>query len=193
MIIGASGYARSGKDSLADILVEDYGFKKKSFADTLRECAYALNPVVGVEVYKSDVEFVEPLHLQQAIDRWGWQGYKETIYGPEIRRLLQRLGTEAGRLILGDNIWVDATLKDVKDEDNIVIADMRFPNEQEAIEARGGITIRINRPGIEPANTHPSEVALDNADFHFTINNSGTLEDLRNDVHEVMTMMEQYR
>lgn len=139
------------------------------------------------------------------------------------REFLQKLGTEAMRDGLHTNVWVNALFADykgfVKEWDefgndllveypNWIITDMRFPNEMEAIEERGGITIRVvrehdikvQRSGnsddyviekfdktnskhvalklAESSRLHPSETALDDAEFHYTIENDGTLEEL---------------
>lgn len=93
---------------------------------------------------------------------------------------------------------------------NWIITDMRFPNELKAVEDRDGITIRVNRNWFKSelpnggtltvqrgiltghedeilGKEHPSETALDNAKFDYTINNDGTLEDLINKVREILT------
>lgn len=187
MIIGLNGFARSGKDEVAKILVRDHGFKQVAFADKLRESLYALNPIIAISEPRHCSETIhdkmEPIsttiYLQQIIDRVGWDGYKETKAGPEIRRLLQRLGTEAGRQTLGENIWVDATLKDYTSYENWVVSDARFLNEFDAITQRGGDIWRIERPGVEALNDHASETeALQYNNFAYTLFNAGTLEDL---------------
>jgi len=120
------------------------------------------------------------------------------------RLLLQLLGTECGRKIIHPNIWVNSLMSEYKPIENSntvypnwVITDVRFPNELRAIKEKGGITIRVNRPkyayesdlpekssplqhaerGKELYN-HPSEIALDNAEFDYTIDNNGTIEEL---------------
>lgn len=120
------------------------------------------------------------------------------------RLLLQLLGTECGRKIIHPNIWVNFLMSEYKPIENSntvypnwVITDVRFPNELRAIKEKGGITIRVNRPkyayesdlpekssplqhaerGKELYN-HPSEIALDNAEFDYTIDNNGTIEEL---------------
>lgn len=174
-IICLSGYARSGKDEAAHILAEHYGFKHIAFADKLRDVLYALNPLVGT--WRAwDAEPGEVL-LQDAIDVYGWSGYKESIYGPEIRRLLQRLGTEAGRETLWDSIWIDAALKGLVSE-RVVISDGRFFNEFDAVRSRGGDIWRIERPGIGPVTDHPSETQAPKYKwFEKTLHNDGTLEE----------------
>jgi len=188
LIIGLSGYARSGKDEAAKVLVEHYGFRRVAFADKLRECLYELNPIVGISMWdRAEPEFILDMptdthpKVQDVIDYYGWDGYKETAFGPEIRRLLQRLGTEAGRKTLWDSIWVDAAFAGLEGED-VCVPDCRFENEYEAIKSRGGEVWRITRPGVGPANLHASETSLDSAEFDAVIENDGTLLDLKEKV-----------
>lgn len=178
MIIGLSGYARSGKDEAAKALIEA-GFIRLAFADKLREVLYALNP------YVVDDSGYEHVNLQTVIDDYGWDGYKETPWGSEIRRLIQRLGTEAGRQTLWDSIWVDATMNQIIPGQNYVITDVRFPNEANAVKQAGGRVWRIERPGVGPANTHASEVSLDDWDFDVIIANDGTIEEYHRKIRAV--------
>lgn len=182
MIIGLSGYARSGKDSVADILVKDAGFIRVAFADKLREALYALNPLVSHD--KEPDRLLFATRLQTVIDEHGWDGVKNTLYGPEVRRLLQRMGTEAGRNVLGDNVWVDAVLATIDVTKNYVATDCRFRNEAKAVVRKGGQVWRVTRPGVEPANDHISEVGLDTWPFDRIVYNDGNLFDLREKVLE---------
>lgn len=181
MIIGLAGYARAGKSEAANALRED-GWKVVAFADKLREFLYMLNPIVkGTHHIYSDVRAV--------IDRYGWDGYKETPYGTNIRQLIQTLGTECGRDLLGENVWVDATLKPIlSDSGDWVIQDVRFPNEAERIEALGGKVIRISKPGVGPLNAHSSETALNSHSF-LDLANDGTIEDLHWKMRKLVEMM----
>lgn len=178
-IVGLSGYARSGKDEAAKALLS-LGFRHIAFADKLREFAYVLNPAVMSDYGKH-------VPLQWIIDEYGWNGYKRTQWSESVRVLLQRLGTECGRRIVGENIWVDATFRSLNDG-NYAITDVRFPNEVENIKAHGGRIFRISRPGVGPANSHYSEVALDDYDFDRVIVNDGSIEEfhkkVRNEVIE---------
>lgn len=174
-IIGLSGYARSGKDEAAKVLVEKFGFVQVAFADKLREVLYQLNPVVDMG-FDDDID-LEPIYLQEVIDQTGWDGYKETDHGPEIRRLLQRLGTEAGRQTLWDTIWIDAAFAGLPDDAKVVVSDARFFNEFDAIRERGGKIWRIERPGVGPVSDHPSETEAPKYEhFAYTIWNDGDLE-----------------
>jgi hypothetical protein len=110
------------------------------------------------------------------------------MYGTEIRRLLQRLGTEAGRNTLWDTIWIDAALHDLDGQGKYVITDARFPNEAAAVTGRGGKLVRITRSGVGPANTHPSETSLDDWKFDYTLWNNSTLEEFHESVRSFMEM-----
>lgn len=185
MLIALSGYARAGKDTIADRLCDVHGWERLAFADLLRECAKALNPIVGRELVElpmlgtDKVEYLEADGLctyQEALERYGYDKSK-SLY-PEFRGILQRLGTDVGRRLLDDNIWVDATLAKCEEGKNYVFTDARFPNEATAITSRGGKVVRVERPGVGPANDHPSETSLDDWPFDAVYQNDGTLDDL---------------
>lgn len=187
MIIGLSGYARSGKDEAAKGLVE-LGFQRVAFADRLREFLYTLNPAVFPAKYVSfsPLEETHAQTVQWVIDKYGWDDYKNSPWGPGVREFLQRLGTECGRELIGQNVWVDAALKQCySDHEGYVITDARFENEAQGIRARGGIIVRITRPGVTAANAHVSETALDAWPFDAYIDNDGSIEDLHRKIHEV--------
>ena len=164
-ILGLAGYARSGKDTAAKALAE-LGWKQIAFADILREFAYRLNPLIMSEWGKVT-------QLQWIIDEYGWDGYKRTQWADGVRDLLQRLGTECGRELISQSIWIDATFNRMDPDSRYVISDVRFPNEASAILARGGSMLRIVRPGVGPANGHKSETALDDWEMD-TVVNDGT-------------------
>ena len=182
MIIGLSGYARAGKDEAAKVLVQEFGFTRLAFADKLRDCLAALDPLVAPTPEGYFVRPKNPVRLSEVLDIYGWDGYKNSMYADEIRRLLQRLGTEVGREQLGDNVWVDAVLNQTDPGKDYVIADTRFPNESLAIEERGGTIWRITRAGIGPANEHKSETGLDDWPWTLEIHNDGSLESFKDTV-----------
>jgi len=168
MIIGLSGYATSGKDTVAKILIEDYGYTRIAFADPIREAVYILNPIVK-----------DGFRVQGLVDVYGWEVAK-TDY-PEIRRLLQVFGSELGREKFGNNFWVNQALFGIGNANSkVVITDVRFPNEASAIKMYESAQVwRITRPGIQPVNTHISETALDSYAFDHTIVNDAGLNDLQ--------------
>jgi hypothetical protein len=168
MIIGLSGYAQSGKDSTAELLCLNYGYTRLAFADPMRQALMVINPRLDSITRVSDM-----------VEDYGWDTAKRN---PEVRRLLQVLGTDFGRKMLGDDVWINIALSGIKSEDKIVISDVRYPNEAEAIKKLSGSLWRINRHNHSAVNGHTSEHAMDNYMFNHVIYNDGTLDDLSDEV-----------
>jgi hypothetical protein len=168
MIIGLSGYAQSGKNTVADILVDNHGFIQLAFADAIRAFVYEINPMVACSPTG---------YLQDLVNLKGWDEAKQE---PQVRKLLQSTGL-AGRNMIDEYLWVALTLSQIKDpqDGRYVITDVRFPNEAAALSSQGGQLWRIERPGVEAVNDHVSETALDAWVFDETIINDGTIEDLK--------------
>ena len=116
-----------------------------------------------------------------------------------IRDVMQVLGTDLLRQGFNNNIHVAATLGSIKENEKVIITDLRFPNELKAIKDRGGITIRIIRPDfVENTLTgekfpvkvykqeHESETALDNYKFDYEIQNDGTIAELIDKVEVIL-------
>lgn len=182
-VIGLHGYAQSGKDTVAGFLKEA-GYQRLAFADRLRECTYALDPIV--EFHDDHVR------LQKVVDTHGWDYAK--VNCPEIRRLLQVFGTEVGRERIKDSVWVDIVLDQMaeglgqdgeKFVEKFVITDMRFVNEVDGLIEFGEEMMvpvelwKIERPGVGPVNAHVSDAGLDDRLFDLIIDNDGSLEDLQ--------------
>lgn len=173
MIIGISGKLRSGKSTLTSYLAE-YGFEELLFAGGLKDMICTL---LGVD--RTTLESQE---------------FKETEIpwvGTTPRKLMQTLGTEWGRTI-NPNLWVNHTLNQARHFPKVVISDVRFPNELQALHDINAITVRIvrdiDRSGEE--HTHPSETALDHVDnrlFDVVIDNNGSLDDLRKAAEDIVT------
>lgn len=183
MILGLSGYARTGKDEVAKVLTEEFGFTRLAFADKLRQSVYVLNPSI-VWDYKYGLAYHAKsiTTLQEAIDKHGWDGVKSTGWGKAVRELLQRMGTEVGRNTLGQNIWVESTFSSLNVSRDYVITDCRFQNEAKAITNLGGLVVRVTRPGVGPLNDHISETDLDDWIWNAKIDNDGSLTDLKESV-----------
>lgn len=174
-IIALSGWARSGKDTIADHLVEKHGFIKLSFATPMREALYKLDPEIrdmtGL-VY----------HFRQAVNLFGWEDMK--TYFPEYRGLMQRMGTEVGREMFGENFWVEQAFKQIPEGAKVVFADCRYQNEASAVRDVGGEIWRISKPGVEAANDHTSEHDLNNYTFDSYVFNISTIEELKRTVDD---------
>lgn len=180
MIIGVSGWARAGKDTIADHLVKKHGFVKMSFADPMRKALYLLNPRIQV----ADLNNVP---LAAAVDGLGWETLKDE--SPDIRPLMQRLGTEVGRHLFGETFWVDLAMRQVEQHENVVFADCRFQNEANAILSVGGSVVRVSRPGYEAANDHISEHDLDDFVFNEVLENSSGIPALQKQVDALATKL----
>ena len=164
-IIGLTGYAQSGKDTFASILVEKYGYSRIAFADKIRDFLYGINPMVGCSPTG---------YLQDLVNLVGWDKAKQE---PQVRRLLQDLGISARELI-DENIWVNAALSSIGANDRIVITDVRFENEAAMIKSMGGQLWRIKRSGVGPVNGHVSESEMDGYKVNQIFVNNGSLEEL---------------
>jgi hypothetical protein len=168
MIIGLTGYAQSGKDTVAKILVENYGYTRIAFADKIRDFLYETNPMF-------DAIAGEPMFVKNKVDRDGWEEAKKS---PHIRRLLQTSGV-AARKVFGENFWVQQALREVHFEGNYVITDVRFKNEADAIRKYDNSQIwRIKRLGVDAVNAHVSETQMDGYPVDQIFTNNGTVEDL---------------
>jgi len=167
-VLGLSGWARSGKDSVAEFLEERCGYTKMSFAQPMKDALVTLNPMIDV--------LDSRVNLKTALGGMDWDYLKSV--STEIRPLLQRLGTEVGRQMFSEDFWVDLALKQIPDGAKVVFADVRFPNEAEAVRKLGGQVWRIERDGFGPANDHISEHALNKYDFDQRIYNNKDLETL---------------
>jgi hypothetical protein len=187
-IIGLNGVARAGKDTVAKILHDLYGYEVLSFSDALNKALIALNPMVPLGGEYKDGRIVR-------LDDKGWTHYATLIEGvgyerakeiPEVRRLLQAMGTEVGRDLLGANIWVEALFNNLPTGKLIAISNVRFPNEFNAVQDRGGVVWRVERPGFEPSNGHVSDTALDTYFFDAYIDNNSSVAALADKVMDLL-------
>jgi hypothetical protein len=184
-IVGISGKKRHGKGAIAERLIHAWGFTRVGFKDALVDAVRALNPIVGDD----------PIHGQRRwadlVDEWGYEEAKDhSRYGHEVVRVLQNYGTHI-RTIQPD-FWVDAWRQGVmrqfrEGNVRVVVDDVRFPNEAEAVE-RGGHVLRVVRhpePLMpEALAAHVSETALDDWPFKHWLYNAGSLEELHEKVDE---------
>jgi len=164
MIIGLTGYAQSGKDTLAGMLIGLHKYENRAFADPIRKLVYEMNPLVKDEY-----------RVKGVVDAYGWDRAK--VEFPELRNLLQTLGVGA-RTIFNDQFWVSQGLAGVSEGDKIVITDVRFPNEADAIKSLGGQIWRVKRLGVEAVNEHISETAMDGYKVDQIFVNNGSVDDL---------------
>lgn len=170
-IIGLSGYAQSGKDTVAKTLIEEYGYKRIGFADPIREFVLKINPIL-----------YDGRRLGEWVKEFGWEITKAQT---EARRLLQETGMVA-REMFGEDFWVSLALSDINYSDKVVITDVRFTNEAHMIKMLGGKVWRIVRPGVGPVNSHVSESDMDSYEVDNVILNDSSLEDLQDRVRKLL-------
>jgi hypothetical protein len=164
-LIGLTGYAQSGKDTVASILVEKYGYRRIAFADKIRDFLYGINPMVACSPTG---------YLQDLVNLVGWDNAKQE---PQVRRLLQDLGISA-RELLDENIWITTALGKVNKDERVVVTDVRFENEAMMLKLMGGQLWRVKRVGFGPVNEHVSESELDGYKVNQIFVNNGSIEDL---------------
>jgi hypothetical protein len=167
IVVGICGYARSGKDSVAQILVEDFGFVRRGFADALRHDLLVLNPHIGATQRR----------LRDVVSECGWDEAKQRW--PEVRRLMQVYGTDVRRFEDPD-VWVRRVVDwvSVSGNSRVVVPDVRFPNEVGACTSLW----RVDRPGVGPVNDHVSDNLVSELPASVVVRNDGSLDDLRSAV-----------
>ena len=194
MIIGICGLIGSGKDTIADYLIRKHNFQKISFADKLKD---SVSVMFDWDRELLDGKTDESRAWREEIDEYWTKETGETI---TPRLVLQLFGTECMRDGFYDGIWVSLTKKKILDnpETNFVIPDVRFPNEAKMIHSIGGQVWRVKRGedpawftawveyGTEPKDVHPSEWAWAKTKFNSTVDNNGTVDDLRNQVQDLL-------
>jgi hypothetical protein len=177
MIIGISGRMGTGKDTLGDMILKlKPEFEKKGFSDKLKTIGHLLS---GIPVKKFNSQNFKKGMMPK---EWDWDGDPDDPM--TVREFLQNIGTDAIREAVHEDAWVISLMSQYKIEEpnealpNWVIADVRFPNEAEAIRKEGGILIRINRKIVRP-DTHDSELAMnDYGNWHEIYDNDYGLEEL---------------
>jgi hypothetical protein len=145
MIIGVCGFIGSGKDTIADYLTNFHGFRRESFANSLKD---AVSAVFGWDRTMLEGRTKHAREWREQVDPW----WAERLNMPELtpRYILQYWGTEVCRNGFHDDMWIASLENKLRtSKDDIVISDCRFPNEIKSIKAAGGIVIRVKR-GAEP-------------------------------------------
>lgn len=163
-VLGITGRKRSGKNTAGEVFAQA-GFKELSFAAPIKLMLATLLEYRGAgkkliqRMLEGDLK-EEPTHL---------------LGGRSPRYAMQTLGTEWGRMLLDDNLWVEALFDASKRHQCVVVTDVRFPNEAGAIKACGGQVMRVVRPDNPlPADAHPSEAQIDQLPVDFELVNDAS-------------------
>lgn len=171
IVIGVTGFRRSGKNTTTALLAELFGFQQYAFADALRRMALAVDPFMSLHGAPPDVQqAIFARGSKQGTVEWRYSelidilGYERAKDVPDFRRFLQRLGTEGIRGTFGPNAWVNALDHRVREEQpaRITLSDVRFASEAAWVHAQGGLLWRVVRPGVGGDDPHPSEIEIPN-------------------------------
>ena len=199
MIIGICGFIGSGKDTIADYLTNFHGFRRESFANSLKD---AVAQVFGWDRTMLEGRTKQAREWREQVDPW----WAERLNMPHLtpRWVLQYWGTEVCRKAFHDDIWIASLENKLRNsKDNIVISDCRFPNEIKSIKAAGGLIVCVERGilphwydiaiqanrGVESAanwlkeeNIHASETSWVGTTFDHKFNNNGSIDSLYSQV-----------
>ena len=198
IIVGVVGLIGAGKDTIADYLVNIHGFRRDSFANTLKD---AVSAVFGWDRELLEGRSRHSREWREQPDEWWSQRLGRTI---TPRLMLQLWGTEVCRQGFHDDIWIASLENKLRSaQDDVVISDCRFPNEIESIRRQGGWVIRVVR-GEDPVwfsetrlhlqsgsplpldVPHASEWAWAGTDFDRYIDNNGSLDDLYDQISDLL-------
>lgn len=186
-LIGLIAYAQVGKDTVAEILADTYGYRIDSPSNVLRDFLYAQDLYLPPS-RKHWWSRPRSQRLCDVVDEHGWP--KARLLHPYIRDLQQATGTEAGRTYLGEDVWQSAMLARLAPGERHVSTRVMYANEAQAILDAGGILVRVTRPGTGPLGDHSSEAHVETLPADYTIENDGTVGDLR---VKVIDLIEQIR
>lgn len=186
-LIALCGFAGSGKDTAADILCNNLGYTKVSFASPLKDAVAAI-----FHWDRQGLEGVTPESRQWREQVDNWWATRLNIPHLTPRWVLQNIGTEVFRKHFHDSIWIASAEKALEStQGNIVVTDARFPNEHSLIKSKGGLLCHIDRLSARPAwyasyketgdipdGVHLSETAWLDAQMDFVLENNGSTKDL---------------
>jgi len=203
MIIGVCGFIGSGKDTIADYLVNFHEFRRESFANTLKD---AVSAVFGWDRTMLEGRTKAVREWREQVDPW----WAERLDMPNLtpRYILQYWGTEVCRKGFHDDIWIASLENKLRNSpDDVVISDCRFPNEIKSIRDAGGIIVWVKRGELpewydtavqanqgnnvainelKMKKIHASETSWVGTDFDVVLDNNGSIDDLYAEVRSLV-------
>jgi hypothetical protein len=175
LVVGITGTAGSGKTTAARIMCDRYDFSRVRIAEPIKRMARAL----GLTHDQVDGPLKDiPL---------------DELCGKTPRYVMQTLGTEWGRRMVGEDIWVRVAEKEIRrlmsNGVSVVVDDVRFPDEAAMIKKLGGAVVRIENPVITQSTAHESERHIFNIEVDYVIVNGGSINDLGLSVDGVLSSL----
>jgi dephospho-CoA kinase len=163
IVLGITGRKQHGKSTIAEYLKKQYGFVETAFAYPLKDMLVKAGMATHEEVYGAQ---------KNDLVRW----------------LLQKIGTDIFREQVDPNYWVKQMIEIFpKDAKNVVVSDIRFPNEAQLIMSwYGGKIVKVIRPSEDSSDLHKSESLVEGLKADFTIINDSTIEDLNEKVDSLI-------
>lgn len=211
MILGLCGFIGSGKGTAADILVQKYGFKKISFADSLKDC---VSVVFGWDRKLLEGDTEDSRLFRERIDPFWSEKFGRDIserFDKNItpRYILQIVGTEVMRDSLLDQIWIHSLENKIQMGVNYVIPDVRFKNEIQFLKSKKAKIIEIVRPPSPPwrqdawiqnkfggsmmeakyPDVHLSEWDWVGDDIEYVIQNDKSVKELEENIKKALTVL----
>ena len=193
-IIAICGFQGSGKDTLANILIKKYGYKKLSFGGTVKDIA---SIIFNWDRKMLEGDSKESREWREKVDDW-WSKKLE-IKNLTPRYILQQIGTNLFRNNFHKDIWINCLEKKLIDYDKVVITDCRFPNELKILNKYNATIIQIYRGNLPewfndiklgkkdpPKELHESETSWIKESSNYNILNNGTIEELENIIKNII-------
>lgn len=175
-IIGIAGYKGSGKSTISNFFVQNYGCQRLAFADPIKKMLAVLG-LSDTQLYGADKEEPTPI-----------------LDGHTARYAMQTLGTEWGRMMIGPNLWINAWKHHADlfwrahPKSAIVVDDVRFCDEADFIRGHGGVIIKVVRPDCASSD-HASENQIEDLKSDALIMNTGNVFDLRRAVDQKVAVL----
>lgn len=204
-IIAISGFIGSGKDTVAEYLIKNYGFKRESLANSLKD---SVSAIFNWPRKLLEGDTIESRNWREQPDKWWSEKLGIENFTPRLA--MQLIGTEVFRNNFNDNIWIYSLEARLKHHNrNIVITDCRFPNEIELIKKLNGSVIWVKRDLPEwyemaliankhldtelyfkqQYKVHDSEFKWVGTEFDYILDNKSDIETLNSKIDLMMTLI----
>lgn len=178
-LIGFVGRKQSGKDTAANLLIENRGFERVAMGAGLKAMLRGLFMEMGLSAENADY-ILETERLKATP--------MKDLNGVTPRFLMQTLGTEWGRNLIWDDIWTEIFKMKADQFDRVVCSDVRFVNEAKAIRELDGLIVKIDADERLGPNEdhHRSEIEMTKIVPDLVIKNNGTVEEFREELRGVL-------